>query len=77
LFAGSDGGAKHWAIIASLVETCKLNDVDPLADLTDAFIRIVNGHQTATSMSSFRGPIAVTPSKLWPENDAYSNRERV
>jgi transposase len=44
LFAGSDGGAKHWAIIASLVETCKLNDVDPLADLTDAFIRIVNGH---------------------------------
>lgn len=31
LFAGSDGGAEHWAIIASLVETCKLNDVDPLA----------------------------------------------
>lgn len=26
LFAGSDGGAEHWA----LVETCKLNDVDPL-----------------------------------------------
>jgi transposase len=30
LFAGSDGGAEHWAIIASLIETCKLNDVDPL-----------------------------------------------
>ena len=25
LFAGSDGGGEHWAIIASLVETCKLN----------------------------------------------------
>ena len=33
LFAGSDGGAEHWAIIASLIETCKLNDVDPLAYL--------------------------------------------
>jgi transposase len=44
LFAGSDGGAQHWAIIASLVETCKLNDVDPLAYLTDALARIVNGH---------------------------------
>ncbi len=31
LFAGSDGDAEHWAIIASLVETCKLNDVDSLA----------------------------------------------
>ena len=44
LFAGSDGGAEHWAIIASLVETCKLNDVDPLAYLADALTRIVNGH---------------------------------
>jgi hypothetical protein len=30
-FAGSDGGAEHCAVIASLIETCKLNDVDPLA----------------------------------------------
>src|SRR5215510_1383306 len=28
--------------------------------------------QTATSMSCFRGPIAVTTSKPWPENDAYN-----
>jgi transposase len=35
LFAGSDGGAEHWATIASLIETCKLNDVDPLGYLTD------------------------------------------
>ena len=44
LFAGSDGGAEHWAIIASMVETCKLNDVNPLAYLTDVLTRIVNGH---------------------------------
>jgi transposase len=44
LFAGSDGGAEHWATIASLIETCKLNDVDPLAYMTDALTRIVNRH---------------------------------
>ena len=44
LFAGSDGGAEHWATVASLIETCKLNDVDPLSYLTDALTRIVNGH---------------------------------
>jgi transposase len=44
LFAGSDGGAEHWAIIASLIETCKLNDVDPLSYLTDVLTRIVKGH---------------------------------
>jgi transposase len=44
LFAGSDGGAEHWAVVASLVETCKLHDVNPLAYLTDVLTRIVNGH---------------------------------
>ena len=44
LFAGSDGGAEHWATIASLIETCKLNDVDPLGYLTDVLNRIANGH---------------------------------
>ncbi len=44
LFAGSDGGAEHWATVASLIETCKLNDVDPLGYLTDVLARIVNGH---------------------------------
>jgi len=44
LFAGSDGGAEHWATIASLIETCKLNSVDPFAYLADVISRIVNGH---------------------------------
>jgi len=44
LFAGSDGGAEHWAAIASLVETCKLNGIDPEAYLADTITRIVQGH---------------------------------
>ena len=44
LFAGSDGGGENWAVIASLVETCKLNSVDPHLYLADALAKIVNGH---------------------------------
>jgi transposase len=43
LFAGSDGGGEHWAILASLIETCKLNRVDPETYLTDVFTRLVAG----------------------------------
>ncbi|RWL43451.1 MAG: IS66 family transposase [Mesorhizobium sp.] len=44
LFAGSDGGAEHWATIASLIETCKLNGVEPHTYLADVIARIVAGH---------------------------------
>ena len=44
LFAGSDGGGEQWAIIASLIETCKLNNVDPQAYIADVLAKIVNGH---------------------------------
>jgi len=44
LFAGSDGGGEHWATIASLIETAKLNGVDPYAYLADVITRIVAGH---------------------------------
>ncbi len=44
LFAGSDGGAEHWATIASLIETCKLIAVDPYHYLADVITRIVDGH---------------------------------
>jgi transposase len=42
LFAGHDAGAENWACIASLIETCKLNGVDPHAYLTDVLTRLVN-----------------------------------
>ena len=45
LFAGHDAGAANWATIASLVETCKLNAVEPHAYLTQTLQAIVNGHK--------------------------------
>ena len=42
LFAGHDQGAENWACIASLIETCKLNGVEPQAYLTDVLTRLVN-----------------------------------
>jgi transposase len=42
--AGSDGGARHWAVLASLIETAKLNGVDPQAWMTWALARYVDGH---------------------------------
>ena len=47
LFAGSDGGGEHWAILASLIETCKLNGIDPQGYLTDVITRIVQGHSNS------------------------------
>ena len=44
LFAGSDRGAKRWATVASLVETAKLNRVEPCAYLADVLQRMVDGH---------------------------------
>jgi len=44
LFAGSDGGGEHWAILASLIATCKMNAVDPQAYLADVLAKIVDRH---------------------------------
>ena len=35
-------GAAAWAMHASLIETCKLNHVDPLAWMTDVLTKLVN-----------------------------------
>ena len=43
LFAGSDGGAETWAILASLLNTAKLNSLDPYTYLSDVVERIVSG----------------------------------
>jgi transposase len=42
LFAGSDGGGRTWATIATLLQTAKMNDVDPLAWLAQTLERIAN-----------------------------------
>lgn len=36
LFAGSDGGGRTWATIATLLQTCKMNDVGRSGGLADA-----------------------------------------
>jgi transposase len=52
LFAGSDGGARHWAIAMTLIETAKLNGVEPMAWLTDALERIVSGKVKANALEA-------------------------
>ena len=42
LFAGADTGGEHWALVATLIQTAKLNKLDPLAWLTDVLERIVS-----------------------------------
>jgi transposase len=44
LFAGSDEGGDNWAVIATLIECCKLNVVNPHEWLTDTLTRLANGH---------------------------------
>ncbi|RUM26635.1 IS66 family transposase, partial [Rhizobium vallis] len=43
LFAGSDGGGRTWATIATLLQTAKMNAVDPQAWLTQTLERLANG----------------------------------
>jgi len=42
LFVGSEGGGKSAAIAYTLIQTAKLNGVDPQAWLTDVFNRIAD-----------------------------------
>ena len=43
LFASTDNRGKHWAIVATLIQTATLNEVEPLAWLTNVLKRIVSG----------------------------------
>ena len=40
LFAGSDGGARHWAIAMTLIQTAKLNNVNPMDWLTNVLAQL-------------------------------------
>lgn len=43
LFAGSEGGGRTWATLATLLQTCKMNAVDPLDWLSQTLSRIAQG----------------------------------
>ena len=47
LFAGHDEGGRNWGRIASLIETCKLNNVEPYAYLKVTLEAIATGHPAA------------------------------
>ena len=66
LFAGHDAGAVNWGVIASLIETCKLNDVDPhtyLADVMRGSVEFLGKHGD--------------PFEEEPENDIQKKIERL
>jgi transposase len=44
LFAGSDEGGDNWAVIATLIECCKLSGIDPHAWLTQTLAQLANAH---------------------------------
>ena len=44
LFAGHDKGGIAWGRIASLIETCKINGIEPFAYLKATLTAIANGH---------------------------------
>jgi hypothetical protein len=44
LFAGSDEGGDNWAVIATLIENCKLSGINPHDWLTRTLVALANGH---------------------------------
>ena len=52
LFAGSTGGGRHWAIAMPLIQTAKLNGVEPMALLTDVLECVVSGRTKSTDLET-------------------------
>ena len=50
LFAGSDSGGRHWSIVATLIVSAKLNNVELLAWLTDVLERVISGRMKIHEM---------------------------
>jgi transposase len=84
LFAGSDAGGRRAAIMYTLIETAKLNDLDPEAWLADVIARIADhpinhiddllrgtGARTEHQRRPHEPKSAVTWSRLrfWPRHD--------
>ena len=50
LFAGSSVGGENWAILASLINSAKLQDLDPQTYLADILERIVSGQTKVNAL---------------------------
>jgi len=44
LFAGHEVGAANWAMLASLIATCKMSDVNPIDYIARTLRAILDGH---------------------------------
>ena len=69
LFAGHDTGAENWAVIASLIETCKMNGIDPQAWLTATLTASSKAISRARSTTCSRG----TTTPTCERNTAYDS----
>lgn len=58
---GETAATAHWAVIASLIESCKLLGVEPYAYLADVISRIVNAHPQTRIDELMPWAYAVTP----------------
>ncbi|MGZ9723677.1 IS66 family transposase [Rhizobium miluonense] len=70
LFVGNERGGKTFAVLASLVNTAKLNGVDPEIWIADVLEQIISGKVKANQMES------LLPWAWKAERDALSQRER-
>lgn len=43
---GGMNPTRHWAVIATLIENCKLCGINPHTWLTDILTKLANGHHT-------------------------------
>lgn len=78
---GANSGGRHWAIVATLIQTAKSNDVDPLAWLTDVLERIVSGHTSGMNYTACchglekisvpRGQHRIASNQTWDWRHAY------
>ena len=50
MFAGSHRGGERWAVLASLINTAKLHDIDPETYLADVLERIVSGRTKVNAL---------------------------
>jgi transposase len=83
LFAGSDEGAENWAMLASLIKSCKLHAVNPEAYLTDVLSKLVNNwpNSRLAELTPWAGlphsnrrqtkPV-VKPYRSWPRLTPYA-----
>ena len=52
LFAGAETGARSWALFVSLIQTARLNGLDPFLYLRDVLERIVSGQTKANQLET-------------------------